>query len=86
MARGEVGTGEHGGEENSAETLAAPRPVERRHGLLEVVDRPTIVPPGLVGDAEVFVHEGLQDGIPPAVASARARWAVTMAWSYAPMR
>ena len=43
MAPGEVGTGEHGGQDGAAEALAAPPPVEGRHGLPEAVDRPTIV-------------------------------------------
>ena len=42
-AHGELGTGVHGGQEDLTEALAAPRPVERRHGLPEAVDRPTIV-------------------------------------------
>ena len=49
MAPGEPGTGEHGGQEGLTEALAAPRPVEGRHGLPEAVDRPTIVALGLVG-------------------------------------
>ena len=49
MARGEAGTGVHGGQENLAEALVAPRPLEGRHGLPEAVDRPTIVALGLVG-------------------------------------
>ena len=43
MAPGEVGTGEHSGQENIAKALVAPCPVEGRHGLPEAVDRPTIV-------------------------------------------
>ena len=49
MAPGEVGTGEHGGQDDLTEALVAPRPVEGRHGLPEAVDRPTIVALGLVG-------------------------------------
>ena len=49
MAPGEVGTGEHGGQVDLTEALAAPRPVEGRHGLPEAVDRPTIVALGPVG-------------------------------------
>ena len=64
MAPGEAGTGEHGGQENLAEALAAPRPVEGRHGLPEAVDRPTIVALGLVGYAEVVVRQRVQDDIP----------------------
>ena len=64
MAPGEPGTGEHGGQEDLAEALVAPRPVEGRHGLPEAVDRPTIVALGLVGYAEVLVRQRLQDDIP----------------------
>ena len=64
MAPGEVGTGGHGGQEDLAEALVAPRPVEGRHGLPEAVDRPTIVALGLVGVAEVLVRQRLQDDIP----------------------
>jgi hypothetical protein len=53
MARGEVDTGLHGGRENPAEALAAPRPVKGRHVLPEAVERPTIVTLGPVADAEV---------------------------------
>ena len=49
MAPGELGTGVHGGQDDLTEALAAPRPVEERHGLPEAVDRPTIVALGLVG-------------------------------------
>ena len=34
---------------------------------------------------EVEIRSGLQDDIPPAVASARARWPEAMAWSYVPV-
>ena len=40
MARGEPGTGDHGGQKNLVETLVAPRPIERRH---RIVNRPTVV-------------------------------------------
>ena len=46
------------------EALVAPLPVEERHGLPEVVDRPTIVALGLVGSAEVAVRQRLQDDLP----------------------
>ena len=49
MTPGEEGPGGHGGQENLAEALAVPPPVERGHGLPEAVDRPTIVALGLVG-------------------------------------
>ena len=64
MARGEGGTGEHGGQEDLPEALVAPRPIESRHGLLEAVDRPAIVTPGLIGSAEVAVRQCLQDDVP----------------------
>ena len=49
MAPGEVGTGDHGGQEDLTEALSAPRPVERRYGLLEAVNRPTIVTLSCIG-------------------------------------
>ena len=64
MAPGEVGTGEHGGQDDLTEALAALRPVEGRHGLPEAVDRPTIVALGLVGEAEALVRQRLQDDLP----------------------
>ena len=64
MAPGEVGTGGHGGQDELTEALVAPRPVEGRHGLLEAVDRPTIVALGVVGYAEALVRQRLQDDIP----------------------
>ncbi len=56
MTRGKPGTGGHGGQEELPEALVAPRPVERRHGLPEAVDRPTIVALEQVGSAEVAVR------------------------------
>jgi hypothetical protein len=64
MARGEVGTGEHGGQEDLHEALVAPRPIEERHGLPEAVDRPTIVALGLIGSAEAAIRQCVQDDIP----------------------
>ena len=64
MARGEVGTGEHGGQEDLPEVLAASLPFEGRHALHVAVDRPTIVALGMVGKAEVLVRQRLQDDIP----------------------
>ena len=61
---GEVGTGEHGRQDDLTEVLAAPRPVECRHGLPEAVDCSTIVTLGLVGFAEVLVRQRLQDNLP----------------------
>src|SRR5437016_1734168 len=63
MALGEVGTGEHGGQEDLAEALIAPWTIEGRHGLPERVDRPTIVAQGLVGCAKIVVRQRLQDDI-----------------------
>ena len=85
MAPGEVGTGEHGGQDDLTEALVAPRPVEGRHGLPEAVDRPTIVALGVVDDAEARFASAYRTTSPPAVARARARWAAAMAWSYAPI-
>ena len=64
MARSEPGTGDHGGQEDLTEALAAPRPVEGRHGLPKAVDRPTIVALGLVGYAEALVRQRVQDDLP----------------------
>ena len=64
MAPGEPDTGEHGGQGELTEALVAPRPVEGRHSLPVVVDRPTIVALGLVGSAEVEVRQRVQDDIP----------------------
>ena len=47
-----------------AEALAAPRPVEGRHGLPEAVDRPTIVALGLIGYAKELVRQRVQDALP----------------------
>ena len=54
----------HGGEEDLPETLMAPRPLEECHGLLETVNRLTIVTLGQVGEAEVLVRQRMQDNIP----------------------
>ena len=59
-----LGTGMHGGQDSLTEALAALRPVEGRHGLPAVVDRPTIVALGLIGCAEVEVRQRVQDDIP----------------------
>ena len=56
IARRRVGTGVHSGQEDMTEALAAPRPVEGRHGLPETVDRPTIVALEQVGHAKVLVR------------------------------
>jgi hypothetical protein len=64
IALGKEGTGEHGGQDHPAEALTAMRPVEGRHGVPEVVDRPPIVALGLVGKAEVSVRQRLQDDLP----------------------
>ena len=64
MALGEVGTGDHGGQEDLTEALAARHPVEGHDGLPEAVNRPTIVALGLVGSAEVAVRQRVQDDLP----------------------
>src|SRR4029453_13374911 len=63
MARSEIRRGEHGGDQLT-EALVALHTVEGRHGLPETVDRPTIVALGLVGDAEVYVRQQVQDNLP----------------------
>src|SRR5262249_34584898 len=60
IAPGEPGTGVHSGQEDRTEALPAPCSVESRHGLREVVDRPTIVALELVGEAEVLVRQGVE--------------------------
>ena len=64
MAHGEVGTGVHGGRDDPTKALVAPCSVEGRYGLLEAVDRPTIVALELVGYAEILVYQRVQDDIP----------------------
>jgi hypothetical protein len=64
MAPGEVGTGEHGGQDDLTKVLAALHPVESCHALPEAVDGSTIVTLGLVGLAETLVRLRLQDNLP----------------------
>jgi hypothetical protein len=64
MAQGEVGTGEHGGQDRSAEAFAASRTLEERHGLPEAVDRLTIVALCLVGEAEGLIRQRVQGDFP----------------------
>jgi hypothetical protein len=64
MAPGEVGTGEHGGQDELTEALVAPRPVEGGYGQPEAGDRPTIVALGTVGSAEVGARQRLQGDLP----------------------
>ena len=64
MAPGEVGTGEHGRQDDLTKVLAARRPVESRHALPEAVDGSTIVALGLVGLAEALVRLRVQDSLP----------------------
>ena len=85
MAPGEPGTGGHRGQDDLTEALVAPRPLEGRHGLSEAVDGPTIVALELVGYAKARFASACRTTSSLAVASARARWAAAMAWSYAPM-
>ena len=60
MARGEVGMGKHGGQDELTEALIAPLPVEGGYGQPEAVDRPTIVALGMVGSADVGVRQRQQ--------------------------
>ena len=64
MARGESGTGEHGGQEDLTEALVAPSPLEGRYGLPEILDRPPVIALGLIGPTEVAVRQRLQDDLP----------------------
>jgi hypothetical protein len=56
--------GMYGGQENLAETLATPRPLQRRYSLPETADRLTIVALGLRCYAEILVRQRVQDNIP----------------------
>jgi hypothetical protein len=56
MARGQVGTAAHGGQVDLTEALVAPLPRKGSHGLLEAVDRPSILTLGLVDAAEMGVR------------------------------
>src|SRR5262249_61435201 len=64
MACGESGTGEHGGQEALTEAFVMPSPLEGRHGLPEILNRPPIVALGLMGPTEVAVLQRLQDDLP----------------------
>src|SRR5262245_43982706 len=64
MAPGELGRGIRGRKENLTKALVAPRSVEKRHGLREAVDGPTIVTLSLVDIAEGLVRYRVEDGIP----------------------
>ena len=66
LALGQVGTREHRGQENHAEALAAPCPVEKRDGLPEAVDRASDSRPGpgTLRRRIGFLRERLQDDIP----------------------
>src|SRR6266702_745360 len=63
MTYSEPGTGAYGGQDDLAEVLVAPRPLERCQSLPEAVDRPTRVTLGLVGLTEVEVRQRVQDGV-----------------------
>ena len=52
LAPGEVGPGEHSGQDDRPKRRTVPDPIERDHGLFEAVDRPPIVAEELVGDAQ----------------------------------
>jgi hypothetical protein len=64
MAPGNEGTGEYRWQDGKPEALVALYLVEGLYGLLIAVDRPTIVTLGLVGDAEEYTCQGVQDDIP----------------------
>src|SRR4029450_7078808 len=64
MARSEVRTGDHGGQNGEAETLAALCTLERCHGLRGAVDRSTKVALVIVDRAEEAVRQCLQDDFP----------------------
>src|SRR6266516_4431283 len=56
MAPDKPDPGGHGGQENPAEALAAPRPVEERCNLPKTIDRPPIVTLGMIGVDEALVR------------------------------
>src|SRR2546425_12516733 len=64
MTPSEVGTGEHSGQVDLTEALAAPRITEECHSLPEAVDRPSIVALGLVGLAEGLIRQCVLDDFP----------------------
>ena len=49
MAPDKPGTGTHSGRDNITKAFTAPCPVEERHGLLVIVNRSTIITPGMGG-------------------------------------
>jgi hypothetical protein len=60
MARGELDTGLHGGQEDRTIALAAPLHIEDYYGLPVALDRLTVVAPGQVGCAKVLVRQRAQ--------------------------
>jgi hypothetical protein len=64
MTPGEVGAGEHGGQEDLPAALATPCPLERRDGLPEGVDGLLILTLGLGGEAEGATRQRVQDDVP----------------------
>jgi hypothetical protein len=64
MTPGKPDAGDHSRQDNLAEALVAPRPIEGRHRMPEAVNRPLIVALGLVGYAEIVVRQCMQDGLP----------------------
>ena len=63
MAHGERGRSKDGGKDQLTKALTMPRLVEQRHGLLETVNRPTIVTLHRSGHAEVVVRQPVRDSI-----------------------
>ena len=63
MARGELGTGKHGGRDDLTEALAATRPLKGRHSLPKAANCASIVALGLVDKAEALARPRVQDDI-----------------------
>ena len=63
MTHSEPGTGAYSGQDDLAEVLVAPCPLERCQSLPEAVDRPTRVTLGLVGLTKVEVRQRVQDDV-----------------------
>jgi hypothetical protein len=64
MAHSERGRSKDGGKDKLTKALTVPRLVEQRHGLLETVNRPTIITLRLVDKAEGLIRQRLCDDIP----------------------
>jgi hypothetical protein len=57
MAPGEEVTGKHGGQIDLTDAVVAARPLEKRYGLPEALNRPMIVALSIVGHTQVLVRQ-----------------------------